>query len=163
MCRKVPDFRTDRGGCYRTQLRNSRRLPPLVPQGTIDTLAWAIRYNAWMLSAILLLPLLTQQQEEPPAKTVEVLIEMLGAHSIEARDNAMQELKAIGKSATAQLEQASRSRDLEVAFRARYVLRSFQKKGSAAQAVITVEPHLVRPANRIKITIARYYRVPGSR
>src|SRR5881394_1164723 len=87
--------------------------------------------SLWISRALLLIGLSLPAQDDPLKRT-QSLIEKLQSESAQERDDAVKKLKELGEAAIPELEKASRSSDLEVSSRARYLLiwNEIRKKGA---------------------------------
>jgi HEAT repeat protein len=87
-----------------------------------------------MLIRALLLPMALFQYQENPSHYRQ-LIEKLGSDRVEEREEATQRLKNLGKQVIAELTQASKDSDAEIASRIKKIIRTIENKELCTSAV----------------------------
>jgi hypothetical protein len=81
-----------------------------------------------MLTTILVIGALAGGGQEDTSKELHAWIEKLRSERIEDRDQATQEIRKLGKAAIGELEQLAGDKDIEVASRARTLIRAIRLK-----------------------------------
>jgi len=97
-------------------------------------------YNAWMMVILALGLWSTLQSESDAERLVRQLVEKLSSDKVEERDDAARKLTALGRAAVPELERASLNRDVEMAERARRILRSIPRLRIGEEKVLTEIP-----------------------